>query len=220
MQNTMSKKVPLICLLLVIITGCSVYALKNGVIKGHRVAFENTAGTYTEYTSKSYLDWSVGGIQFYDYFKYNYNTTTRTLNNYTNTSYIYSWTGPTAFEYTVQIQSGVQRKTSVSAQVAYKIFKVAAAHEVTDSKSVTITSKYTFPGDGKKHVLYQTCQTLIKKGSVSRVAYKKSVSSFKYIWGVYAWNIKYTDYLRYSAGDWAKADCCETVENRYGSKMT
>lgn len=216
-----NKKIPLIGILLVVITGISAYALKNGVVKGHRVAFENTAGTYTEYTSKSYLDWSVGGIQFYDYFKYTYTTTSRIISSNTNQNYVYSYSGPTPLEYSVQIQSGIQRKTSASGQAtAFKIFKLAASHEVTDSSSKTITVKATFPGDRKNHTLYQTVRTIIRDGSVSRLAYKKSVSSFNYIWGIYAWNIKYTAYNRYSAGDWAKRDCCETVEKQYGSKMT
>lgn len=215
-----NKKIHLFGILLVVITGISVYALKNGVVKGHRVAFENTAGTYTEYTSKSYLDWSVGGIQFYDYFKYTYTTTSRTINTYNDKSYVYSYCGPTPLEYSVQVQSGTQRKTSASVQAAYKIFKLAAAHEVSDSSSKTITVKAQFPGDRKNHTLYQTVKTFIKDGSVSRLAYKKSVSSFKYIWGVYAWNIQYTAYNRYPSGDWSNRDCCETVEKQYGSIMT
>lgn len=220
MHNSMNRKIVLVGALLLVCTILSVYKLREKRLNEASIALENVAGSYTDYTSESYLDWSVGGIMFYDYYRYDYSTSSSTVRDYTNKNYVYSYTGPSPLTYSVSMTTGTSRDTSVSAEAKYKIFKLAASHSVSSSKSNTVTLTYTFPGDKRKHTLYQKDHVIIKDGSISRTAYRKTVSSFKYIWGVYAWNIQYTGYNRYSARDYSKSKCCQTVEHQYSSEMS
>ncbi|MBO4746889.1 MAG: hypothetical protein J5607_02350 [Clostridiales bacterium] len=202
-----------------LITLVGVAGLKSAKTNGAGVVSDNVAGSYVDYDTETYIDWSTGGAILQNKFMYKYTTSSTKVTDGTSQKYVYSYQGPTTQEFTLTYQSGISRSTSVTASAEYKIFKLAASHTITDSKSVSVSVKTTFPGDKKLHTLYQTDHTIGWRGKISRLAYRATVKSYDYIWGVCYWNVQYNDYARYSSYDWGTRDCCDTVEHQYGTKL-
>lgn len=182
------------------------------------VISNNVAGSYVDYTTKTYIDWSTG-IILQNKFMYKYYGSNTAVTTGTYKTYLYSYKGPTPMEHTITVETGVKRTTSVTASGEYKWFKLAASYSYEESKSKSVSQKYTFPGDNKTHTLYQTCTTIGKQGFVRREAYISTVKSYSYIWGVYGWDIQYNPYVRYTADDYANRQACDTVEKQYGTVM-
>lgn len=202
-----------------LITLVGVAGLKSAKTNGAGVVADNVAGSYVDYDTETYIDWSTGGMILQNKFMYKYTTSSQKVDSGTSKTYVYSYRGPTAQEFTLSYQTGISRSTSVTASAEYKIFKLSASHTITDSKSKTVSVKTTFPGDNKTHTLYQTDHSIAWHGKVSRLAYRSTVKSYDYIWGVCAWNIQYNDYVRYSSYDWGTRSCCDTIEHQYGTQL-
>lgn len=201
---------------------CSVFmmfSVKNTAASA--LITDNVAGTVTKYSEQMRIDWSTGGIFLNDKIKDVYTTSSKINSNTYNQKYQYltEHTGPTARTVTVTYTSGVSRTTSVSASAEYSIFKTEASHTITASSAVTVSNSFTFPGDKKRHTLYVTRRYIDKTGTISRTSYISRVTSYTYIWGVYAWNIQYGSYVRYPSRDYSAKSCCNTIEQQFGTYM-
>lgn len=206
-------------LVVVIISTVGLEASKSN--NDFKINTQNIAGSYTEIVEgNSGINWSTGMIGCDTKYKDVYTTTSSTIRNDYNGKYQFvdSWKGPTPKTRTEKITSGTERSTSFSGEKAGKIFKLAAAHNVTNSSATSVETSFTFPGDNTQWNLYISRRNINKLGYTSRTSYISELC-YTYIWGIAAWDFEWTTFTRYPSRDFSTTQACDTVENQYGHNM-
>lgn len=203
--------------LLLIITAMSILCGSTKITLGTDYDKGNLATTYTEY--KYYYNiWTAKPKHAY---KDVYTGTNKTVKSTYTKKFkgLYTWQGPTKKKKEISYTSGTSRSSSFTGGIDKSYVKASASYSYGSSWSTTEKDVFSFPGDKKKHTLYQSRTDNIIEGYTSRKSYITSPKSYKWIPRIASWNVTWGSWKRDSSRDMKKRKTIDTTEYIYGHYM-